>query len=152
MDRPLASLRYLDQRSGTCSTSATASLGAVSFPCGSVTVNRGSQIIHESRSARLIVLYFFFSDHFAGVLHCPERRLEQAVASLPEMYKTAGCLLLLLAATGASAFEWKTCGDGLMTVNDVQLTPEPIAPGETASFTISVSAGDRGASRVDCSG
>lgn len=51
---------------------------------------------------------------------------------------------LLLAATGASAFEWKTCAEGLMAVTDVVLTPEPIAPGQTASFTISADAGASG--------
>lgn len=52
-------------------------------------------------------------------------------------------LLLTLLASRCLAFEWKDCGGAGQgfSLEDVTLTPEPVAPGATAVFNIKATSG-----------
>ncbi len=52
-------------------------------------------------------------------------------------FALACCLLHL-----SHGFDWKQCGEGSFSVNDVTLTPQQVKPGDTAEFKITADSGE----------
>lgn len=59
----------------------------------------------------------------------------------------AACLL-----APASAYTWRECGSGAFTVSSVVLGPEPVQPGQTATFKIDATSSERTGCLLACLG